>query len=232
MSSQEARTRSVKKPEERRSELMAAAQALFTEQGYESTSIDQIVDRVGVAKGTFYYYFDSKDDVLAAIVDDMSLTIVGLLDGIADRSDLSAIEKWEQLVLVTNNWKLARRAELMAVARVMYNDANLVWRTKFTALAMERAAPAFGKVIAQGVDEGVFATDYPDESAALVLAMLQAANGKVAELLLFPDEHDDAEEIAKRYLDALHDGIQRTLAAEPGSLTIVDTDLIGPWFED
>jgi len=231
MTPEPARTRSVKKPEERRSEIMAAAQALFTEQGYESTSIDQIVDSVGVAKGTFYYYFDAKHDVLEAIVDDMSLTIVGLLDGIAGDPDLGAIEKWEQLVLVVNNWKLARRDELMAVARVMYSDANLVWRTKFTAVAMERAAPAFAEVIAQGVDEGVFATDYPDESAALVLAMLQAANGKVAELLLFPDEHEDAEVIAKRYLDALHAGIQRTLGAEPGSLTIVDTDLIGPWFE-
>ena len=78
----------------------------------------------------------------------------------------------------------------------------------------------------------MFATDYPDESAAFVLSMLQAANGKVAELLLFPGEHEDAEAIAKRYLDALHAAIQRMLGADPGSLTIVDTDLIGPWFEN
>lgn len=232
MSTGAARARTVKKPEERRSEILAAAQGLFTEQGYESTSIDQIVDRVGVAKGTFYYYFDAKHDVLEAIVDEMSLTIVDLLDAIVDEPDLSARDKWERLVLVINNWKLARRDELIAVARVMYNDDNIVWRTKFTAMAMDRTAPAFAKVIRQGVSEGIFATEYPDESAALVLSLLHAANGKVAQLLLFPEDHDDREATAKRYLDAMHAAIERTLGAASGTLEIVDTDLIGPWFAD
>jgi AcrR family transcriptional regulator len=56
-----------KPPEERREELMDAAQALFLEKGVVQTTIEQITVAAGVAKGTFYLHFYSKDDVLAAL---------------------------------------------------------------------------------------------------------------------------------------------------------------------
>lgn len=48
-------------------ELMAAAEALFVRQGVQATTIDEIVARADVAKGTFYHYFASKAEVLAAL---------------------------------------------------------------------------------------------------------------------------------------------------------------------
>ena len=56
-----------KPPAERRDELMRAARSLFLEQGAASTTIEQITARAQIAKGTFYLYFRSKDDVLAAL---------------------------------------------------------------------------------------------------------------------------------------------------------------------
>jgi AcrR family transcriptional regulator len=56
-----------KPPEERRDELMNAAQRLFLEHGVGATSIEQITDGADVAKGTFYLHFKSKDDVLFAL---------------------------------------------------------------------------------------------------------------------------------------------------------------------
>jgi AcrR family transcriptional regulator len=56
-----------KAPEERRDELMNAAQRLFLEQGVAPTTIEQITSGAGVAKGTFYLYFSSKEDLLAAL---------------------------------------------------------------------------------------------------------------------------------------------------------------------
>jgi len=51
----------------RRDELMNAAERLFLDQGIGSTTIEQITSGAHVAKGTFYLYFSSKDDVLAAL---------------------------------------------------------------------------------------------------------------------------------------------------------------------
>ena len=64
------KTRSrTKPPEERRNELMNAAQQLFLQQGVAATTVEQITSIADVAKGTFYLYFSSKDDVLAALGD-------------------------------------------------------------------------------------------------------------------------------------------------------------------
>ena len=58
-----------KPPEERREELMNSAQRLFLKHGVGATTIEQIASGAKVAKGTFYLYFSSKEDVLAGLED-------------------------------------------------------------------------------------------------------------------------------------------------------------------
>ncbi|HKV38345.1 MAG TPA: TetR/AcrR family transcriptional regulator [Blastocatellia bacterium] len=58
-----------KPAEERRRELMSAAERVFLEFGVASATIDQITSAADVGKGTFYLYFSSKEDVLAALRD-------------------------------------------------------------------------------------------------------------------------------------------------------------------
>lgn len=50
-----------------RSRIVAAAVALFAEQGYDATSVNQVVARAGVAKGALYHHFPSKDDLLCEV---------------------------------------------------------------------------------------------------------------------------------------------------------------------
>lgn len=61
------RKRVSKKPEDRIDDLIKAATAVFGRVGLDNATVADIVDEVGVAKGTFYLYFKSKDDVLALI---------------------------------------------------------------------------------------------------------------------------------------------------------------------
>jgi len=53
---------------ERRGQLLACAARLFAEQGYHPTSVADIVAAVGVGKGVFYWYFASKDELLAELL--------------------------------------------------------------------------------------------------------------------------------------------------------------------
>ena len=55
--------------EDRRSQILRIATALFREKGYNGTSLEDIADRVGFTKPAIYYYFDSKEDLLFAIVE-------------------------------------------------------------------------------------------------------------------------------------------------------------------
>jgi len=81
-----------KPPEERRGEIMRAARRLFLEKGVASTTIEQITSRAKVAKGTFYLYFSSKEDVLAALGDRYGEELlVGIKAAIAEKPD----EDWQ-----------------------------------------------------------------------------------------------------------------------------------------
>lgn len=55
--------------EDRRTQILRIATALFREKGYNGTSLEDIADRVGFTKPAIYYYFDSKEDLLFAIVE-------------------------------------------------------------------------------------------------------------------------------------------------------------------
>jgi AcrR family transcriptional regulator len=61
------RTRERKAPEERRAQILDAAAGLFSDRPVEDVSMAQIAQRAGVAKGLPYHYFDSKDELLAAL---------------------------------------------------------------------------------------------------------------------------------------------------------------------
>ena len=60
--------KTVKDGKERRQELLETARRLFITKGYEKTSVNDILKEVGIAKGTFYYYFSSKEDMLEAMI--------------------------------------------------------------------------------------------------------------------------------------------------------------------
>ena len=118
-------TRIVKAPDERRSELVDIAQKLFYTQGYEQTSIKDIVQAVGVAQGTFYYYFDSKKSVLEAIVEKNVKLTQTMLQQIVSDDTLSALPKWQQVVQASGNWKITRKEEMLEMT------IGLLWRTVF-----------------------------------------------------------------------------------------------------
>ena len=70
-------TRVRKDPAERRQELLTIAMELFQEKGYEQTMVQDICKQAGVAKGTFFYYFPTKEDVLKAIFEEWMKKFVG-----------------------------------------------------------------------------------------------------------------------------------------------------------
>lgn len=89
--------RVVKKPEERKAEMVAAASKLFAQQGFVRTSVAEIVTAVDVAKGLFYYYFTTKDDMVKAVVEGYCSYLGALAQAAAD-GEGSAREKIDRLM--------------------------------------------------------------------------------------------------------------------------------------
>jgi AcrR family transcriptional regulator len=64
--------------------LLDAARWVFEIEGYDGASISQIVERANVARGTFYVYFESKEDILRTIADEIEATIQDMQTGLVD----------------------------------------------------------------------------------------------------------------------------------------------------
>jgi len=84
--------RNVKQPEERKKEIVETALELFIERGFETTTVSDIVKRIGVAQGTFYYHFKSKEEVIESIIDNFIDAIIIEITVIV-YSNISPVEK-------------------------------------------------------------------------------------------------------------------------------------------
>jgi len=104
--------RVVKKPEERRAEMVAAAAKLFAQQGFVRTSVAEIVTAVDVAKGLFYYYFTTKDDMVRAVVEGYCSYLGTLAQEIAE-GEGSGKEKLSRLMSL-DAWNNCFTAPLVA----------------------------------------------------------------------------------------------------------------------
>ena len=58
----------VKEAEERKEEILGAAEKLFAAKGFDSTSTGGILDAAGIARGTLYYHFRSKEEILDGVI--------------------------------------------------------------------------------------------------------------------------------------------------------------------
>jgi len=98
--------------DEKRDAVLRGARAAFAELGYHGASIGEIVKRAGVARGTFYSYFDSKRDAFVAVLDDLLVTVWQQVRPISDSHDVEDIRK--QI-----------RDNVAAICRVLIGDLGI-----------------------------------------------------------------------------------------------------------
>jgi AcrR family transcriptional regulator len=68
-----------------RERLLESAKILFSQKGYYATSVEDIVESAGFSKGTFYFYFKSKEELFKSLVEEMHLNIVKRLEVFLER---------------------------------------------------------------------------------------------------------------------------------------------------
>lgn len=224
--------RTVKAPDVRRGELIATARQLFYIKGYEKTSISDIVKAVGVAHGTFYYYFASKTAVLEAIVDEAATQSQGLLRAIVADETLDAITKWQQVNQASSSWKIEQKDEMRELYRLLMQDQNVLMQHKLRTEIARMTAGELAKIIEQGVSEGVFEAPFPQEAAEAAQAMIASFSDTVGKIILNPDDYDDPATLAQRKRVTVQKAIEAMLKAPPDSLPVMEESHMLAWFED
>lgn len=193
--------------------------------------IQDILDGLGISKGAFYHYFDSKGDLLEGIIERMLGEVERRVAPVINDPDLSAVEKFHRFFAMLSAWKTTQRDFALAVLDVWYTDDNALVRQKTRTLMVQRVAPLVNVIIGQGIREGTWTTPYPSRIGAVVLSLLQDASDALAHVLLAPDPAVRNLANAESTLAAYTHAIERVLGAQTGTLEIVDRATLELWFD-
>jgi AcrR family transcriptional regulator len=216
-------------------EILDCAQRFIYSTGYEQMSIQDIINQMGISKGAFYHYFDSKPALMEALLNRTTQQAVDLIFPILKDPDLSALQKLEKFYDSTNNWKTTQKPYLMEVFKAWYKDENAIVRQKLIMYFSERFYGNLKRVFQQGMEEGVFHPAYPDMAGEVVYSlMIQMSDSLGLLLLSLINSPDNIEEqVAKRMEErilAYTDAIERVLGARSGSIHLVDMEMMRKWF--
>lgn len=202
-------SRIVKDPDIRRKEIMDAAQKLFEKEGYTKTSVEAIIKHAGIAKGTFYYYFKAKQDILRAIVETITSQVQEYFVSIVENESLTAIEKLKEMFIGTKKQETINPF----VMEIVHLPENRELQEELNIQTIKMIAPLVTKAFIQGYQEGIFKKKASVESIQLILAGSQF----VLDSGLFAW----SMEKRKDFLQAAQEILEKIVGAKDGALSFI-----------
>ncbi len=204
--------RVIKHPDVRKLEITRAAEILFRKKGYAATSVESIIQKAGIAKGTFYYYFKTKQDILKNLVEQIATNMETYFISVIEDNHLSAIQKLKKLL------RSPEKKEKInpSVMKIIHRPENRELQEELNIIAIKVIAPLLAKVFQQGKKEGVFNNTVSVESMQLILAGSQF----VLDSGLF---HWSSEQ-RKKFLKELQRMTEQIAGAKPNTLSFISSE--------
>ena len=189
------------KGERRKQELLRIAYRMFIQKGYEETSIDEIIAEAHIAKGTYYYYFPSKEATLEEVINMMIGDEVKRAKAI-----LSApISVPQKLVGVITSLRPEQNES--NIANTLNQKENIVMHEKINRRVVDEAVPLLTEVVSEGIAQGMFTCDHIEERVRMILIMSQH---------LF-----DSSNFSEGDIEVFIDVVEKTLGAQSGVLGFI-----------
>lgn len=198
--------REIKDAQERKNEILDVAEELFVTKGYNKTTIIDILDKVGIAKGTFYYYFKSKEEVMDEIIFRVVDRDVKKAEIIIKNSNMNPIQKI-QTILMSQKPELGDKKERLI--EQFHSPGNAEMHQRSLVYSVKKLSPVLAEVVRQGIEEGVFETEYPLEAVEFLMAAVEF----VFDTGLCSWNQEELEKKAKAFINI----VERTLGAKTGS---------------
>ena len=190
-----------KKGERRKQELLRIAYQMFIQKGYEETSVDEIIAEAHIAKGTYYYYFPSKEATLEEVINMMISDEVERA-----RAVLAApIPIPQKLVGVITSLRPEQNES--NIADTLNQKENIIMHEKISRRIVDEAVPLLTEVVSEGIRQGMFTCDHIEERVRMILIMSRhlCDNGNFGE----------------GDIPVFIDMVEKTLGAQPGTLGFI-----------
>lgn len=194
----------------RKDEILSVAYNLFITKGYDNTSVDEIIEKVNIAKGTFYYYFTSKEEMLDEVINKMiNEEIIE-----AKKVVLMPIPIEQKVVGIVTS--LRPKSNELNIVEALNNENNIKMHMKYNKRIIDEATIILKDVVLEGIDKEVFNCTNIEERIKLLLKMSN-------------DTFDD-NNFTNKDVEVYIDMVEKLLGANPGTMSFIST-LIGGYNE-
>ena len=191
----------MRKGEKRKLELLKIAYDMFLSRGYENTSVDEIIARAQIAKGTFYYYFPSKEKMLEDVIEMMIDSEVEAARQIIG-SDIPVPQK---IAAVIASIKPAETEQ--PIKDALMEPENVLMHDKIRKKLIEVVVPLLSEAVEEGVTKGIFACDNIPV--------------RVRMLLVISDDMFNGRRFTERDIAVFIDVTEKLLGAEKGTMRFI-----------
>jgi AcrR family transcriptional regulator len=212
--------RVTKEPEVRRDELLDVALDLCTTVGFEAMSVEQVTTTAGVAKGTFYHYFASKQDLMWQLVDRFGDSLFEFLESETRHASGDAVQRLTALMSASASWKLERLESAMSYVPFLFKEENYALRHKLYSAWLERTRPLLLGIVEQGAREGTFHVADPDGATSIVLTLWFDSANRLWERAIAAADEATYIDVLVRGTEAIWRAEERVLGAPEGSLAV------------
>lgn len=198
--------RVVKEAEERRNEILDAADELFAQKGFDGTSTNDILEKVGIARGTLYYHFKSKEDIMDALIERYNVRLLSAAQEVASDKSLPIVERIIRVVMALN----ISGGSSEEIMEHIHKPQNALMHQKIQKVIINGVPPILAGIIREGIEQGMFHTPFPYECMEMVV---------IYATTVFDDDMIGMtnEERFSRMV-AFISNVERLLGAESGSL--------------
>ena len=192
----------MKKGERRKRDLLQIAYGMFVSRGYENTSVDEIIEAAGIAKGTYYYYFQSKEQMLEEVIGMMLDAEARKAEAVL-QADLPVPEKIVGIIA-----SIQPEQQERTIDEALHRPENLLMHDKIRKRLFDLIVPLLSRVAEDGVREGLFDCDHIPERIRMIL-------------ILSSDLFDGHNPYTPAVIDVFIDATEKILGAKPGTMGFI-----------
>ena len=195
-----------KKSDNTKKEIIRVAADLFIRNGYEYSTIEDILREWGGSKGSLYYYFGSKEEVLDAVVQTLVEKEEKRIKDILSEKEFSTLEMLNLFLAAC----LSRNRQLYGLEAEIYRSGNITLSYRIAKLYIEKSILLLEPIIKKGAEEGFIKTDHPAETIEFALI--------VEEFVFKYPMFECNDEQYSRKISAYQTMLEKMLGLEKGSL--------------
>ncbi|MCR4704623.1 MAG: TetR/AcrR family transcriptional regulator [Lachnospiraceae bacterium] len=160
-----------KRGDARKKEILDTAEQLFAVNGFDNTSTNDIINAIGIARGTLYHHFISKEDILDSVIDRINETLMRNAKEIAEDKQIPLLDRLTGSICALNVDTSIGEEVLIQV----HKPQNALLHQKMQEKVISGIVPIITGLIEEGNSDGIFHSPYPKEAAEMVIIYSNAA---------------------------------------------------------